>query len=195
MGLITTDRARWIAANILPHDALLRGWLHRLVPAGLDPDDIAQEAYARLASLPSVAHVTQPKAYLFQVAKSLIWEHLRRSRVVDIVAMADFDHLPALIEEMSPERIISGREELERVFCAVKALPAACRQVFELRKFEDLTQRAIAERLGISESSVEKHLSRALRLVVAALASEAKPTVAPKRRWPFARGIRRHGKP
>ena len=38
-----------------------------------------------------------------------------------------------------------------------------------LKKFEELSQREIAARMGVAESTVEKHLARALRLISTAM--------------------------
>ena len=41
-------------------------------------------------------------------------------------------------------------------------LPEKCREVFVLSKIEGLKNREIAEKLGISEKTVERHMSIAL---------------------------------
>lgn len=165
MQNLSSDRARWLIANIMPLEPLLRSWLRRVKPAGLEVDDLIQEAYAKMAALPSVEHIAQPKPYLFQIVKSLILIHLRHSQVVPIESMAEIGDVELSIEEGSPERIFSGRQQLEHLMCVIDGLPSGCRQVFELRKFEDLSQREIAAKLGIAESTVEKQLARALRLL------------------------------
>jgi len=78
-----------MANHILPLEPQLRAWLRQVVPRGLEVDDLVQEAYAKLANLPADTHITHPKAYLFQIAKRLISEHIRRAVVVSIDAMAD----------------------------------------------------------------------------------------------------------
>jgi RNA polymerase sigma-70 factor (ECF subfamily) len=50
-------------------------------------------------------------------------------------------------------------DELEVVLLQ---LPLVCRQVFLWNKIEGYSQREIAERLGLSQSMVEKHMKRAL---------------------------------
>ena len=42
------------------------------------------------------------------------------------------------------------------------ALPARCREVFILHRHENLTYREIAASLGISQKTVEKHISKAI---------------------------------
>ena len=54
-------------------------------------------------------------------------------------------------------------------------MPARQREAFTLRKMEGLSQRQIAQRMGIAESTVEKHLGHALRGLMSALRERASP--------------------
>lgn len=63
----------------------------------------------------------------------------------------------------SPEQEFIARELQKRIDGAIRALPEQCRIVFELRQKEDLTNKEIAERLGISENTVKYHLKKANR--------------------------------
>lgn len=166
MPAVSTERARWLAANILPLEPQFRAWLRHVTPRGLEVDDIIQEAYAKLAALPADAQISYPKAYLYQIAKRLISDHIRHSAVISIEAMAEAAQLSVLQADFTPERIQSGRQELERLYQAIARLPAPCRAVFVMRRFDDMPQKAIAAELGISENAVEKRMSRALRMVV-----------------------------
>src|SRR3546814_7372803 len=59
---------------------------------------------------------------------------------------------------MNVHRRLSGQEELARLHEILQTLPPKCREAFELKKFQDFSQRRIAEHMGIAESTVEKHL-------------------------------------
>jgi RNA polymerase sigma factor (sigma-70 family) len=161
------ERVRWFAREVLPHEPDVRRWLARKI-RGLslcDLDEIVQEAYARLW-VASPEQILNPRAYFFVTARHLVGEVLRRSRIVSIETMADIDMLNIPDGDGGPERRASGREEVERMYGAVAKLPAKCRKVFELRKLEGFSQREVAQRIGISESTVEKHLIKALRCVM-----------------------------
>ncbi|WP_166945940.1 RNA polymerase sigma factor [Sphingopyxis panaciterrae] len=157
---------RWFAREVLPHEPDLRKWLVGRV-RGLDScdvDEVVQEAYARLWTSDADA-IRNARAYLFVTARHIVGEHLRRSRIVAIDLVADLDSLNIIDEEMSVHRRLSGQEELARLHEILQTLPPKCRQAFELKKFQDFSQRRIAEHMGIAESTVEKHLAKALRLV------------------------------
>ncbi|WP_295939773.1 RNA polymerase sigma-70 factor [uncultured Alistipes sp.] len=55
---------------------------------------------------------------------------------------------------------------------AIESLPPKCREVFRLSYIEDLSNREISERLGISQSTVENHMYSALKQLRQKLSKE-----------------------
>ena len=55
-----------------------------------------------------------------------------------------------------------ARQRLEKLSKALETLSPVTQRVFRLHKFEGLTHAETAERMGISRSAVEKHVSLAL---------------------------------
>src|SRR5882757_9690050 len=165
-------RYRWIAANILPHESELRGWLRRRLCAfgDNDVDDLVQEAFARIWAA-DFATIRNGRAYLYATVRHLMAEYARRSRIVPIELLGEIDSLGIFSDEPGPEQRVSARQELDRLRQIVTELPVQCRRVFELRKFEGLSQREVALRMGLSEKTVENHLTRALARVAEALAT------------------------
>jgi RNA polymerase sigma-70 factor (ECF subfamily) len=165
---------RWIGAHILPLEGEVRLWLRAHVRSlsAADIDDVIQESYARLWPA-EFATIASPRAYFYRVVRNLVHELARHARVVPMELMGEIDALGVISDEPGPERRLSARQELDRLKSIVAELPPQCRKAFELRKFEGLSQRAIAARMGVSESTVEKHLAKALaRLLEARAAGE-----------------------
>ena len=75
-------------------------------------------------------------------------------------------------EESDPAALVTDREGLRRLVEAIGALPEACRQVFELRYYHDMSYAEIADFLGISETNVSVRLSRGRRLLALLLQKE-----------------------
>lgn len=150
----------WFARNVLPHEPDLRRWLARFA-ADVDADDIVQETYAGMAR--DIHGIRTPRAFMFTVARHAVIAHLRHKRIVNIVAIADLDSLPIVDDGASGEQTLMGREELSMLQQAIADLPERCREVLTLRKIEGLPQREVAVRLGLSESTVEKHVSLGIR--------------------------------
>jgi RNA polymerase sigma factor (sigma-70 family) len=157
------QRTRWFLRNILPHEPALRGWLSRSALAGIDPDDVIQEAYTILAELETVDTILYPRAYLFQVARSVITRHVRRARIVPIHAVDDFEQLD---DAASPEQHVIDRDELRQLARAIAAMPLKTREAFVLRRVDGLPQREIAAQMRISENTVETHVSRGILFLI-----------------------------
>ncbi|NJC49842.1 UNVERIFIED_ORG: RNA polymerase sigma-70 factor (ECF subfamily) [Xanthomonas campestris] len=187
MPAIDSQRAAWLATQVLPHEPALRRWLRKHAPGNVDCDDVIQETYAILAGLGEVGHIANPRAYLFTAAQSVLLQQVRRARIVSIESVAEIERLDITQDERSPERHAIAGQELRRIGEALAALPDKCRQVFLLRKVDGLSQREIAARLGISENTVEKHIVKGLRLLMARMGRTPSPAqtasqAAPARR-------------
>lgn len=132
-------------------------------------DDVAQDACVRALDLPAPQRVRDPLRYLFRIARNLVIDR-RRRRARDAVLSESL----AVIEHGSgappdPERILAGKQDLERVMAAIASLPPRCREAFTLHRFGGLSYAAIARRMGVSTSMVEKHIAEAMVRVTRAL--------------------------
>lgn len=166
MSAADRERTRWFLRNVLPHEAALRGWLSRAAPPGVDPDDIIQESYTILAELETVDAIRHPRAYLFQVARSVIMRHVRRARIVPIHTVDDLERLEQAENAASPEQYAIDRDELRQLAHAIAAMPTKTREAFVLRRVRDMPQREIAARMRISENTVETHISRGILFLI-----------------------------
>lgn len=159
-------RTRWFMASILPHEPGLRAWLGRKRGAGIDVDDVIQETYTVLAARETVEDIRHPRAYLFQIAQSVVVRHVRRARVVSIQAAEDLEGFDPPDDAASPEQTVIDRDELRRLAEAIAAMPGQTRQAFIFRRVHGMSQREIASRMGLAESTVEKHIARGVRLLI-----------------------------
>lgn len=186
---VTAERARWLATHIIPHEPRLRAWLRRRASPGFDIDDIIQETYAILAAKQAVEAILNPRNYFYQVAYSVILKQLRQSRVVPIAAVADISTLDAAVDDPSPEDAVIASDELRRVQLAIDAMPRQTRAAFVLRRVEGLSQQEIAQRMNLSEHTIEKHISRGIKLLLAEFGrgGESAPSVSNRGRSPDER--------
>lgn len=88
------------------------------------------------------------------------YEHETLSFVYREYAMLNTSEL-----DVSTERQVEGNLLAQYVDKIVQQLSPACRRVFVMSKQQDMSNRKIAEQLGISESTVEKHLAKATQFV------------------------------
>jgi RNA polymerase sigma factor (sigma-70 family) len=155
----------WFKREILGQEELLMRFLARVWPRRDELPDIRQEAYARVYEAALKARPEAPKAFLFATARHLMADRIRRERIVSIRAGGDTDFLNVLVDEISPERRASAGEELTRLAHAFDRLSNKCREVVWLRRVKELSQKEVADHLGLSEKTVEKHLRVGARLL------------------------------
>lgn len=159
----------WFAREILPHEAALLRYLARSWSNRDEIHDLRQETYVRVYEAAARARPLSPKSFMFTTARHLMADRIRRGRVVSIEATADLEALNVLVDEISPEQRASARQELGRLAQAFDRLPPQCGRVVWMRKVEGLSQRQVAERLGISEGAVEKQITKGVRLLASLL--------------------------
>lgn len=157
----------WFVSEILVHEASLAAYLRRCWPRPDELHDLRQEVYVRVYEAAGKTLPSMPKSFLFATARHLMTDRLRRARVVRIDPVGDPDAWNVLVDECSPERWCGGRQVLARLARALDRLPDRCREVVWLRRVEELSQKEVAVRMGISEKTVEKHLAKGIRLLAA----------------------------
>ena len=155
----------WFVREILVHEAALEQYLRRCWPQADELHDLRQEVYVRVYEAAGKGRPHQPKSFLFATARHLLTDRLRRGRVVSIEPAGDFESLNVLVDEVSPERRCGARQILKRLAEAFDRLPDRCRQVVWLRRVEELPQKEVARRLGITEKAVEKQIAKGMRLI------------------------------
>ena len=77
--------------------------------------------------------------------------------------------LSPLHSNNTPLEIIQENDIRIRMEKAVLTMPEKCREVFELKRYEGLMNKEIAQQLGISIKTVEKHMTKAISVLKNAL--------------------------
>lgn len=165
--------------EILRLEGLLRACLHRFAPKPADLEDLLQETYARLLDVPAErrAGIQAVQAFALTTARNIAIDWTRRRRVVPIDFIEDLGALSVSDSGMGVDEIVHTHQELVRIAEAVAELPKRCAEVFTLRRVYGWSQQEIANHFGISVSTVESHLVKAVRRCTHRLSS-----TAPRRR-------------
>lgn len=148
----------------------LTGYFRRRIGASADTEDLVQDVFARLARMKSLESVDNPQAYIFQTASNLLRDRARRAQTQNTALHEPFDDDQHGRQADSPEQILVMRQQLDRMKMTLNELPTRTRNIFLLKRFDGLKHKEIAEILGVSVSTVEKHMVTA----IAALAKSMK---------------------
>ncbi|MFV0453822.1 MAG: sigma-70 family RNA polymerase sigma factor [Pseudomonas sp.] len=141
------------------HHGWLQGWLRQRLGDRERAADLAHDTFVRLITS-TVAHpLRQPRSFLATVAKRVMIDHLRRRSL-------EQSYLEALslepeLQAASPEQRLLMLETLLQIDAMLDGLPPRTRQAFLCAQLDGLSYVEIAQRLGVSISSVTKYVARA----------------------------------
>ena len=153
------------AAELQSHQRPLKSWLRSRFPWLGEVDDIAQESILRLwrrQSREDSTPLKSSKAALFSIARNAVIDLARHRAVAKTDCVAEMRTLSVLDQGADVVETVVARQELEFFATAVRGLPDRCRQVVTLTKIYGLSEREVAERLGISENTVRTHVVRGM---------------------------------
>ncbi len=120
-------------------------------------EDLTQETFVRVwRHRDDLDPARSVRAYLFQIARRLAVDHLRRKAQLGVAAELDSEQPAA---EVDPDAFAKR----DRIRQALAALPQQQRAVFCLSRFDGLKYAEIAETLELSVKTVEVHMGRALK--------------------------------
>ncbi len=157
------EHSEWFLNQVHPHGPALRSYLRGQFPSVRDVDDVVQESYLRVWRARLSRQVDFPKSFLFQVARSVTIDLLRRERVSPVDRTATSETIAVIDERPSAAEVACTQSEIDLLVRAIEEMPARLREVMILRKIDGYSQKEIAQRLGISELTVQAHVVRGLR--------------------------------
>lgn len=154
------------------HQYELQVYLTRILQDGETAIDLTQETFLRVVEhmqRNKAKHIINMRSYLYRTAHNLAIDHLRakeRDAIKDTPSQL-LENVPN--SAPTPEKMLSAQSEISVVERALEELPEKTRNVFFLTRIEGLTHQQAALQLKMSNSSVQKHLSRAVAHVMGRL--------------------------
>jgi len=155
----------------------LKAFISRLIRKPQDIDDISQETFVRAFLAEQKGAIQHPKAYLYRIARNLTFEILSKKS----------NKLTSYIEDSSDYTLLDSgediegsaivREKLDRVRVAIAEMPPQCQRVFIMHKVYGFKYKEISQQLGISVSTVEKHIMTGLKKCRQSVKSQEQPNI------------------
>lgn len=143
---------------------LYRFLLRRLRGTG-NAEDLAQEVYLRLLRSVDPGQVKCPQAYVYRVAFNVLYEFKLRQRGDPIAfdsQMIDQAAEKLADDDALPDEVYADEAKGRRLEQVIAQLPPMQRAALRLATQHDLSHAQIADKLGISVSTMRNHLYKAI---------------------------------
>jgi RNA polymerase sigma-70 factor (ECF subfamily) len=136
---------------------------NRLVRDKDAAEDLVQEVFVRFWNkINSLPENLDAKAYLYKSVRNAALNHLESAKKTirpDSEVWLNLEH-----STKSDGDLLAGEAQVA-IAKGIDLLPPACRNVFILSRYEELSYKEIAETLDVSIKTVEAQMSKALRLL------------------------------
>lgn len=162
-----------LALYLAKRDELRRYFTVRMRSAEA-AEDLVQDMYLKVAATPA-QDIGNAAAFLYRLGSNLMLDRLKSQRralardtgwrAVTVSTLGGQD----LADEPAADEAAAARQRLQRIIEALNGLPPATRRAFRLHKLEGLSHAQTAEAMGLSRSSIEKHVSAALKHLIRTL--------------------------
>src|SRR5476651_793493 len=125
-------------------------------------EEIVQEFLANLwAGRKTLVIKTSFEGYIYTAVRNLVFNYIAKE--TRRKAYSHFVQLFKMDTDNSTEETINTRDLQQNIEKGLNNLPEKCRSVFELSRRENKSNKEIALELGISEKTVESHLTKAIK--------------------------------
>lgn len=154
-----------IAHEFIKNAGGLKNYLYRFFSSRHDIEDVLQDTYIRAVEAERVTRIHTPKAFLYKVARNLALNyhaHASQKLTNYLDNLEDLEQLESKIDKPSLENQVEQENRFVQFCNAVRRLSPQCKRTFVLNKVYGLSHKEIAEHLGISPRTVEKHLEKGL---------------------------------
>lgn len=149
------------------HYASVRGFAFALLRSEADAEDIAQSVFLKLWENPSLWRGKSREdfgRYLFAMTKNVTLNYIRHNKIVE-------GYCARTIDKSVVEKIFTEEDALDPIYyeeaevlvrLVLSRLPERRRRIFEMSRFENMSNKEIAREFGISVWTVETQIYRTL---------------------------------
>jgi RNA polymerase sigma factor (sigma-70 family) len=112
-------------------------------------EDLVQDVYFKIAAS-ATEDIANPAAFLYRLGSNLMLDRLKLGG-------------ETVTDAPGADDALASRQRLSQVLTALDELTPACRQAFRLHKLDGFSHAETAAAMGVSKSTIEKHMSAALK--------------------------------
>jgi RNA polymerase sigma-70 factor (ECF subfamily) len=163
-GALTIRPPRTISETFLSIRPRLARFIARRAFTKDEVEDLIQDTFLSAHRAKGEEPLDRPQAYLYRVARTVCYKSNKRRADFLARTMEDIDVDALTHDRPGGVEVVEDRELLGKLLAFASTLPPRPKEVFVMRHIEGLTYKEIAARIGIAESTVEKHVAKATLL-------------------------------
>lgn len=164
ISLLKTDDQRALSALYYQHVKKLKYYIQRTAQSPFLAEDIVHDTFIKIWENRMEIDVSKPfKPYLYTIAKRILLNMLKRAQHETSI-MSEIRKY-AREEENTTDLQVEYNESNSLISEAINSLTGQSKEVFVRCRIQGLTYKQTAEELGITESTVNKHMNRALAMI------------------------------
>ncbi|MEL7587855.1 MAG: sigma-70 family RNA polymerase sigma factor [Prolixibacteraceae bacterium] len=151
----------WFKRVFNDHFEYIRNYLYYLSGNITLAEDLTQDVFLTLWEEHQKIRKETVRAFLYTVAKNLYFKHHRKTKI-------NLSFINSLLSEQnqeSPEFILELKEFDQKLQQAISEIPEKTRIIFLMSRLDRMTYSEIAGNLKLSAKAVEKHMTKALKLL------------------------------
>ena len=152
---ILAPKKNTIVQTVTAYGKQLMRFIRQRVPSDEDAEDILQDVWYQLSSVPELEAIEQLGSWLYRVARNRIIDKYRKQKPDSLENFGDdeeegvFSYKEILLaDDGTPETVYLRELFWEQLEIALNELPEKQRQVFIWNELEDQTFQEIAEKTG-----------------------------------------------
>jgi len=143
----------------------VKGFAKKMIPTHIDPEEIVQEVFVRVwIKKETIIPDKNFQSYIFSIAKHLILDQIK-SAVNRRLYFVEEQFQQDIMDEEGSEISAVPQDSEEKLHKLIQQLPDRRREIFTLSRFEGLSYKQIAERLNITENTVDSQIRNALAFI------------------------------
>ena len=152
------------------HRSWLLAWLKRNVACPHRAEDLSQDTFIRLLGREQLTEPREPRAFLVQVAKGLLFDHFRRA-ALEQAYLSELMLIPEA-EQPSLEEQQLILDDLKAIDRLLGKLSSKARAAFLYSRLDGMAHAEIADTLGVSVPRIRQYLAQGMRQCYVALYGE-----------------------
>lgn len=142
------------------HQAALLSFLNHRIHCPQNAQDLTQETFLRLLKQDKIPHQENLSGYLFKIAERISIDFIRQQKRNELHFQEIDEDLPS--NKPCIEQLTIFHQECDLLLRAISRMPKRTQTIFLLRKIDEMGYKEIAQKLGVSEKTVQRSLVDAM---------------------------------